>query len=200
MRHGSVAGYSAWCRCDDCTAAATRYKKKWNLDRARGIHYEVDATGTARRLQALAVMGWTARHIGDRIGASRQHVQNLMSDRDRVRTTTARQIEAVYRELARTPGPSAVGRSRALAKGWASPAAWDDIDNDTAPNLGSTVKQMGPARQVHVEDIEDAISWGYDTYPSVAHRLGVTVDAIQQSLHRHGRNDLRAKLRKDNAA
>jgi DNA-binding LacI/PurR family transcriptional regulator len=47
---------------------------------------------------------------------------------------TRERVAAVARALvAKGRGPSTVTAQRALAKGWVSPLAWDDIDNDPEP-------------------------------------------------------------------
>lgn len=118
--------------CKDIVAAReVNYRKRVYLARGPML---IDSTGTRRRLQALAAIGWTAQHIGDRMGGfSARHVQMLLT-RDLVHRKTAGQVADVFEQLSGTPGPSKITRSRAEAKGWAPPLAWDEgaIDDPRA--------------------------------------------------------------------
>lgn len=106
---------------------------------------KVDATGTRRRLQALAFMGWNASNLAQRVGIDRSHIHKLMS-RSHVRVSTARAVRAVFEELAIQSPPAdtryermAVTRTRrdAEARGWVSAMAWDDIDDPQEQPKGS---------------------------------------------------------------
>jgi hypothetical protein len=139
-RCGTVSGYrdhmqlrTPTCQpCRDIVAAKeVNYRKRIYLARGPML---IDSTGTRRRLQALAAIGWTAQHIGDRMGGfSARHVQMLLT-RELVHRNTAGQVAEVFEELSGTPGPSKITRSRAEAKGWAPPLAWDEgqIDDPRA--------------------------------------------------------------------
>src|SRR5690348_12294929 len=62
--HGSLASYVAGCPCDWCLTAKRRYEKQRRLDIERGIGPRlIDPTGTRRRIQALACLGWSQSHI-----------------------------------------------------------------------------------------------------------------------------------------
>ena len=83
----------------------------------------------ARQLQALAVLGWSARRLAAMVGVS---LRTLQSVRSGERGTSARvwaAIDAVYQRLSMTPCTepgAAVVRGRALTAGWVPPLAWDD--------------------------------------------------------------------------
>ena len=98
----------------------------------------VDATGTRRRLQALAATGWPVGRVAARLGWSRSKA-GLVMRRDRVTVATALEVRAVYEQVAYRPCPAvsayeraAISRSVAHARrmGWAPPAAWDDEEID----------------------------------------------------------------------
>lgn len=130
------------CRCADCRRGRAEYQFWWDHTRAAGRALVVDATGTRRRLQALAALGWSARAIGERFGRSEGIVYRWMTTSRRVTRSTAVMVDAWFCELAMTK-PSlgtvhdrySVGRARAHAarRGWVPPLAWDDIDNDPTP-------------------------------------------------------------------
>lgn len=130
------------CRCDDCKQGRAEYQFWWEHMRAAGRAFVVDATGTRRRLQALAALGWSARAIGDRFGRGDGIVHRWMTRSATVTRATAVMVDAWFTELAMTKPALdtvhdrySVGRARAHAarRGWVPPLAWDDIDNDPAP-------------------------------------------------------------------
>lgn len=98
--------------------------------------------GLVRRVRALATLGWTSQEIAD---AAELPVHVIKQYRRAAVTYLAPdRVEAITRAFdtlaMRTPPPAPMrGRTRALAAraGWAPPLAWDDIDTDPAPNLGT---------------------------------------------------------------
>lgn len=120
--------------CQPCLDAHATYHRKLRAKHylARSETLYVDATGTQRRLRALARMGWSFADIGREIGAgwrcpSRQ-LYNILAQK-RVHLDTHKQVEAVYERLSHRQGPSPVAATRARKKGWAPPMAWDAIDD-----------------------------------------------------------------------
>lgn len=108
-------------------------------------HPMVDATGTRRRLEALAAIGHTGRQIGVAMGrppaSSRALVSKWRSpSRVRIDTRIADHVAQVYDHLSGHPGPSHLVRVRALTAGCLPPAAWAgvDIDDpDSQPHTGT---------------------------------------------------------------
>jgi hypothetical protein len=100
----------------------------------------VDSTGTARRLQALAVNCWPSVELGRRLGHRPERARNLihkLRTGRHVRRSTAQAVAALYTELAHQIGPSMAARSNARRAGWAGPTQWAgrDIDDpDTEPH------------------------------------------------------------------
>lgn len=95
----------------------------------------VDATGTRRRLEALAARGHTARTIGARMGRPHATSRALVSswrhrDRRVIDARTAADIDAVYTQLRDTPGTNSVVRINALRAGCLPPSAWVGVDID----------------------------------------------------------------------
>lgn len=103
----------------------------------RESHRGVDATGSRRRVQALAWMGWPNRAIAERIGCTPRTLPTELS-RGRVSVRLAQRITAVYDELSGLSGPSKIAAAKARQYGWAPPAAWDEdaIDDPTAKPEG----------------------------------------------------------------
>ncbi|MGW2113721.1 hypothetical protein [Streptomyces zhihengii] len=98
-----------------------------------------DATGPRRRLQALAVLGYSRRELAERTGSAEARLAKIAGGKQpTVRYTLVRRINRVYDELSQTPAPPRPSRIQVVRharnSGWAPPAAWDDdtIDNPDA--------------------------------------------------------------------
>lgn len=124
------------CRCSSCRERSRDYaywRRHSGCARTR-----IDATGTRRRLQGLACLGWTFTELGERLGTTRQAVQNW-AKADTVWPATAQRITALFAELCMTvpahPPGYAAGtaervRIQARKNDWVPPLAWDDDDID----------------------------------------------------------------------
>lgn len=93
-------------------------------------HHGVDSTGTRRRVQALAWMGWPCREIAARAGTTERSLHRLIRPDRRISAALAARVAAVYEELCMTPGPSRITASKARGAGHAPPLAWDGVDID----------------------------------------------------------------------
>ncbi|MGW2844405.1 hypothetical protein [Streptomyces sp. NPDC001274] len=148
----------------------------------------VDATGTRRRVEALAVMGWSKQVLAERMAMRGEHLRKVVG-RDRVTVRIARRVAAVYDALWNQDplkhGVPLASVSRVLADakrlGFSSPLAWDDdtIDDPAAePDLGEQVPRF-------VELAENGFEleqrYGY-TREHAAARLGVSKDVLQKSM------------------
>lgn len=147
-RHGTRRGFDVHRKagqvaCDACKRAAARYEQERQLDLMHGKPRQIDATGTRRRIQALARLGWPS----DAIGLPRQQVWHLTQQKYVLRAT-AEAVAEVYERLSMSLGPSVVTRIRAERKGWPPPLAWNDIDNDAEPH--GNVSKIG---QVTVDEV-----------------------------------------------
>jgi len=97
----------------------------------------VDGTGTRRRIQALAVVGWSIPVQAELLGLSRQSVQRITSGYG-VYASTARAVSELYEKLwDQAPPEVSTGekisanrsRTEAARRGWAAPMDWDNIDD-----------------------------------------------------------------------
>jgi hypothetical protein len=148
-----------------------------------------DATGSARRLQALAVNGWPTRNLAKQLGhkdpATIQHIASGKTPTIRLRTKDG--IRDLYEQLWDQPGPSKRTADIAKAKGWLPALAWDDDLIDRPEHRPENVRRRGVSgggSGVTLEDIEEAREQGYGTAEQIGWRLGVSRDAVQQILSR----------------
>lgn len=126
--HGTASAYTrAGCRCPHAREARRVYAKRRKNGRLPDAY--VDSLATARRLRALAAIGWRFGDLGARLGVSAQAVRAwALVVHPKVCRSTENAIRGLYEQLRATPGPSVMGRSRALGKRWAPPAAWVGVD------------------------------------------------------------------------
>ncbi len=135
-RHGTIAGYNRIpCRETCCKKAMAKYKANRELDLIAGKVRIVPAIGTQRRLQALAVLGWSNASVARRMGMHPEHMPRLIANAVTINAKTAERATAVYRELSmRIPVGTTrqekqsitCARTRANRNGWLPPLAWDD--------------------------------------------------------------------------
>lgn len=140
--HGTFSAYRRGCRCPAAREQWRLYHKQRREGRARPR--VVDATGTRRRLRALAALGWPMVILAAQLGyREAQAVSRLCQPgTTRVNVATAAAVRRLYDQLSMTPGPSPRARATAARSGWLPPLAWDDADLDNpaaAPDLAITV-------------------------------------------------------------
>jgi hypothetical protein len=153
----------------------------------------VDATGTRRRLQALAFLGWPQVRLAEQIGISADQVRLLQLHTARTQKATAERAIAAYDQLWNTQPPQVSPRQRRWAEHtraqarkhrWAPPMAWDDdtIDDQAAqPDLGQRVRR---SKLPAADDLRFLLDAG-ESEDMIASRFGVTVSAVKRALQRH---------------
>ncbi|MGZ9829884.1 hypothetical protein ACXYTP_23505 [Tsukamurella ocularis] len=94
----------------------------------------VPAHGPARRVRALAALGWPDKIIAEHANLGRSTIANIRDGRGtpRVKRATAAGIDRAFRALWEHPGPSETTRRLAARHRWALPMEWDDIDDPDA--------------------------------------------------------------------
>lgn len=148
-RHGTNAGYYAHHRagqspCVPCRRASKRYGETVRLERFYGSSRRVSSRGVARRLQALAAIGWDFHTLAGFMGTTHHSVANSAKPR-RPNTYQSHldKVSALYDELSMCLPPdgfaASYARRTAAKHGWLPPLAWDDIDNDPEPPIGEPV-------------------------------------------------------------
>lgn len=203
-RHGTTAGYQAHRRdsappCAECRRAAADYERKRSNDRYLNRPRRVPSVGVERRVRALQAIGWSMDLIAAEGGWKDRDSIWYFVRGDSVTCTrrTAERIEAVYRKLSMTPGPSRITAIRAEKAGWPPPLAWDDIDNpDERPTLGEPDQRAGNGGRSVATLIEDAewLADGDATLTEVIERLSVNRDTFRETCTRAGRSDLYWRL------
>lgn len=150
-------------------------------------HRGIDSTGTRRRVQALAWMGWPKSEVARRAGTTASTLQTLILPTRRISVALARRVAAVYDELCLTPGPSKISAGKARGLGFVSPMAWDDdtIDDPTSrPDLGEKTSRP----QALAENADELIVGQGYTPEHAADRLGVQVGYMQTVRRRASRS------------
>ncbi|WP_309049046.1 hypothetical protein [Streptomyces sp.] len=99
----------------------------------QGVPHLIDSTGTRRRLQALARLGWPMKTLGPHIGVHPATAPRLALQA-RVSADSAKAVKRCY-ELLRdqnpvehgvAPGVARKTRNRAEREGWPDPQWWED--------------------------------------------------------------------------
>lgn len=88
----------------------------------------VPTGGARRRLQSLMRLGWRHDDVRALVGRS-THVLVGNSAPQKIKAIDWRLIDAAWRQLSATPGPSNKSRTRAEHMGYPAPLAWENIDN-----------------------------------------------------------------------
>lgn len=148
-RCGTPAGYQAHVKArTPCCRPCLDAQAKWQRDYRTRMYFAggkltIDGTGTRRRLQALARVGWTYDHIADELNVVRSAVQQWTQN-TRVKRATAAKVDRLYRAWSDTPGPSRPAAHRAELAGWPAPIAWDDdtIDDPAAKAYAGETADM----------------------------------------------------------
>ena len=153
------------------------------------------AVASARRLQALAVLGWSPPVLAGRLGMYPASVRRIRDgERDDVETATAAAITALYRELWNQVPPAATKAERIAAgkvsrhaarSGWVPAAAWDDdeIDDPAATPADGWERGEGRERGTLAAETLDLIALGLDL-GQAAERLGVDKSTLSTTLAR----------------
>lgn len=157
----------------------------------------VPAVGARRRIEALLALGWRHEDITATSGlpGARQSGVVLHQRGDWLAKATHDAILTAYAALSSRQGPSERTRRRALALGYAPPAAWDDDtaldDPDAAPAEGWRPGQAPSRTGADLDEFERLTAAGEDP-GRAAQRLGVTAGAIAKAARRGGRSRLAA--------
>lgn len=191
-RHGTLTGYHLDnCRCDRCTAAATRYEKQRHLDALTAGPRTVPTIGPLRMVQALAVAGFPLRVVAAQMAMPISRLHRTVHGK-RMNAAEAAALAAVYRRLRSSDptrhgvGPAHAARvSRtARGKGWVAAGAWETACIDDPGASPDPPGAYCPQRS-YEEIAEDALfvlaTAGPMDRAAVACRLGVQVRTLDRA-------------------
>lgn len=138
-RHDTNSAYRQGCRCPAAREAWRLYSKRRREGRQQPL--VVSSLGTARRLQALAAIGWSITELAVQCDYRKSMIGHLQTRRrPQILRATADRVAEVYERLSMRLGPSCTRtRKRAARLGWAPPLAWDDIDSPTGRAAGAVM-------------------------------------------------------------
>lgn len=166
------------------------------------------ATGTTRRLQALAYIGWNTWAIARETGIDNSTIYRHQHGWfPRITATHAKAITDFYDRAWGTPPPApthyhrghiTLARKQARDNGWVGPLAWDDdtIDNPHAtPHTDAyAIDHRRAEGAAFIEDLEFLVNQQSWTRHGIAARVGRSWESIERTLFRHGRHDLVARI------
>lgn len=112
--------------------------------------------GAVRRLRALMALGHMGQAIAPEIGVSPQYVSMMVNESrstNGVSPKLWKRIARLYDRWSMTPGGSRTTASRAKAKGWVPPLAWDDDAIDDRRARPTYVGGRVPKKK----DIDEAV-------------------------------------------
>lgn len=147
-------------------------------DSAIPDYLPVNAVGTMRRLQALAVVGHRVKDIAAASGHMPGALSKILNGHcTGVRGATAQDIAAVYETWQYQPGSCERTRRRAAREGWHGPDAWDDnIDDPTAqPEIPLSAREQAQQRTTDIVLLATAGA----TPEQIAARTGLSVDYVR---------------------
>lgn len=154
VRHrcGTLTSYNncgRGCRCARCREANRVYKAARRKAEALGwtVPRLVPALGSQRRLDALALLGWSIRAISDERPELLFSALRKVYTAQRVTAETAAKIDRAYRDLCMRRAPAGQSASRAineaLRRGAVPGLAWDDIDDPAERPKGIDWQHFG---------------------------------------------------------
>lgn len=146
-------------------------------------------TIAARKIQALAAIGYTLTWTATQLGITPQSLANILHDykpnAGRVQRRTWDAIAALYDHHHMIPGPSQRARNIAKRNGWAPPLAWDDIDDlDEQPSGHLPTSTLSHTAD-RAETIRELVDRGAQLSEALR-VIGVSVEALEKWADRHG--------------
>ncbi|SDD60675.1 hypothetical protein SAMN04488581_2650 [Mycolicibacterium neoaurum] len=144
------------------------------LDGGSGL---VPAIGLRRRIEALAVNGWSQAECARRIGVKRWLLWQWANG-ERVQLRNARLVYKLFDDLCMKQGPSQRTRRLAIEAGWLPPLAWDDIDD---PNETPVLTEQPATFLDRYLDMRDTLQL---TDPQIAERMGIKFESLITNLRR----------------
>ncbi|MFJ9420762.1 hypothetical protein [Streptomyces sp. NPDC101249] len=161
----------------------------------QGSPHLVDSTGTRRRLQALACIGWPMKTLAPYIGVH-SATANRLALQDRVSRSSATAVAGCYARL-RDQNPEDHGvvagvarrvRNAAALEGWRDPQWWEDYGRIDDPGFDPATVPSEPGflerARIRREEIIH-FAWHGDTPEQILDRLNgeVSIATVRQIVH-----------------
>lgn len=154
--------------------------------------YVTDATGTVRRIRALARIGWTYTHIADAARTSRR-IEHYAGQKW-VTHEVAAAIDRAYDLLSMTPGPSFRTANRAAKAGWLPPLAWDDASLDDP--AAQPAEAAADDQHEDYDPITVALAVdGRLTHEQISHRRADLIETVRRLAPRMSDQQIATHLR-----
>jgi len=184
----------------------TRKMRAANAEKILAVHAGhkpgrgwISATGTRRRMQALAAAGWPLTWLENEAGLPRRHGHRVAhtSDEQRVTVQTAEAVAAMYDRLwnadpleAGVPAAASTRiRNVAARHGWLPPLAWDDLIDLTGDDLEAELR-----RRVALMDDDEIAACHY-----ARRRHDDQSPLVVAAAREHDRRRVRRSRRKESA-
>lgn len=148
---------------------------------------QIDATGTRRRIQALACRGYSCTYIANALGTHPETVRAWLRCKY-VEARWARAVAGLFRKLwdtdaennGATPLSAAQTRAWAARAGFVPAAAWTDIDDPAEQPEGYACSPRSMADLI--EDAEFIRATTGQDWGLIAERLGVEAKTLQRHM------------------
>jgi transcriptional regulator with XRE-family HTH domain len=126
-----------------------------DLELADGTAVPIEPYRT--KVRALVALGWSQSKLAERMGIQRSNFRITRDEETHIRVSTAKAVDALFRELAMTLPPEdewrdkiAASRARGYAarNGWLPPLALDDLDMEEADDAGGDIDEVAVMRRI----------------------------------------------------
>lgn len=209
--HGSLSRYRYGCRCEPCSTASNEYSRAYWRDYQSRLVPRTDRSWapmfpTARRLQGLCSIGYSAKSLSPLVGRHSTTIDRAMRGAaPYVLEGTAKAVRRVYEErsmvprscpdcppLWQEPGAHYCGAVRARrwarAHGYAPPLAWNEGDIDIEAARPHGAGRSSPS-EGFIENVEQWLNDGLRER-AILGRAHISAVTFEQRLRRGGRPDL----------
>jgi len=136
--------------------------------------------GVVRRLEGLAVMGWSGRVIGEKAGITHRCLLSMRNEGAACTWNVHVQMDAAYQRLSHLDGGNTRTKRWAAAQGFTHPMLWDDIDDyDEVPSVPKP-----DSRAAFWDEYEHFRGFGWDDR-RIAEALGMQLETFQARVRRN---------------
>lgn len=184
-QHGTPWYRRKGCICADAVHAQRRYEK---FQRAGALPpLRVPIAGTARRLQALAVIGWSVKALEQEWDCCYQQLARWrVAERPTIHRLNATFVARNYESICDIPGGDPQTIRWARKRGYLSPEQLATFDVDD-PVAGPLVRVLVPAKRIDLDEVGRFRRFG-KSVDEIAEILGVTAKSIKD-VERRARRD-----------